>query len=158
MVIEVFGGVLFGIAVGFFIGSEREINRQEREEKKNQNQLKFFWKRRDFEESTHMIIMDAISCGLDINKLIEEKGNSTYVYQQWYSYQNENYRYEDDWAFVMKKKVKRERNIYTPYEFRPTNIPIKKYKHLKPYSGTHNGFFDYRNIEKVSFSVKDLEI
>ena len=75
------------------------------------------------------------------------------------SYQNEDYdyRYGDEWAFVKKKKVKRERNIYTPNYFRPTDIPIKKYKHLKPYSGTNNGFFDYQNIEKLSFSVKDLK-
>ena len=160
MVIEVFGGVLFGIAVGAFIGSEREENRQEREKNKMRNQLKFFWKRRDFEESTHMIIMDAIACGLDINKVLEIDGNSRYIYDYWESYQNENFRYEDKWSYIKKKEVKQvksERNIYTPYEFRPSDIPLKKYKHLKPYSGTHNGFFDYENIEKLSFSVRDLK-
>ena len=158
MIPEIFMYVLMGFALGAFIGSKREQTEKEREHVKFVNQLKFFWKRRDFEESTHMIIMDAISCGLDINKLIEEKGNSSYVYQRWLSCQNEDYRYGDEWSLEEKKKVKRERNIYTPYGFRPTDIPLKKYKHLKPYSGTYNGFFDYQNIEKLSFSVKDLKI
>ena len=164
MVIEVFGGVLFGIAVGAFIGSEREINRQEKEKDKMLNQLRFFWERRDNKECTHMIIMDAIACGLDINKLIKKKGNSTWIYEYWYSYRNEGYYYNETWNdsrdWVGGKRgvlKKNDKNTYVPLMFRPSLIPLEKYKHLKPDSGKDFGRMMLSDLQTRSFSVKDLK-
>ena len=114
--------------------------------------------------STYMIIMDAIACGLDINKLIKEKGNSTWIYEYWHSYRNEGYYYNEDWndsrEWVGGKKgflKKSDKNTYVPLMFRPSLIPLEKYKHLKPRSGKDFGRMNLSNLQTRSFSVKDLK-
>ena len=159
-----FAGVLIGAFIGGLIATFREENKQEKEKNKTLNELRFFWKRRDPKESTHMIIMDAIACGLDINKLIKEKGNSTWIYEYWHSYRNEGYYYNEDWndsrEWVGGKKgflKKSDKNTYVPLMFRPSLIPLEKYKHLKPRSGKDFGRMNLSNLQTRSFSVKDLK-
>ena len=159
-----FIGLFVGFVVGGLFATFREENKKERENDKVRNELRFFWKRRDPKESTHMIIMDAIACGLDIHEVIKKKGNSTWIYQYWYSYRNQGYFYNENWSdsrdWVGGKKgvlKKNKKNTSVPLMFRASEIPLEKYKHLKPGSGKDFGRMDLMSINTQSFSVKDLK-
>jgi len=162
------GAIILAVFIFYQDKAYRLRNAEAYSEELNKR-LKFFYKRRDNIESTHMIIMDAIAHGLDINKIIKGKRNSADVYERWYSWRNHGYYYNEDWSNPREwiggkinpdgsiRRIKNRWNISIPFDFHPSQIPLDKYKHLKPRSGKtiESEFLDY--WEKRSFDPKDLE-
>ena len=66
--------------------------------------------------------------------------------------------YSKDWVGGKKGVLKKsDKNTNVPYDFRPTEIPLEKYKHLKPDSGKDFGRMMLSDLQTRSFSVRDLK-
>ena len=140
-IIELLTTAIISFLFGIGISSNREKKKWNSEKDKLINQLKVFWNRRNIKETKHIIIMDAISCGLDINKIIEVKGSFNDVFQRWWAYRNLNYSFDQEYCgssvktgMEKHKRKKSKKNIDLPDFFSLNDnqdISLNKYKNLK---------------------------
>ena len=125
---------LFSFVAGYFLAQDREKVKCEKKLAALIRSLKCFYKLKSNKESTDLIILDAIALGVDLNYIVDCKD----LFEKWRSWRNYRIQFATKkhplWKGDSQDAYKlTDYSIYIPQEFKPVNLSLDDYKHLKSY-------------------------